>query len=112
MKLEFTTLEDANGVPDPKHIWADGDVYRVYTDEDIPEVSAAPIRLNAAQMRLALNAEGLLGTVETMIAAGSKELQIYWEYSRNFESDHPLVVEMATQLGQDIRPIFILGESF
>lgn len=112
MIYELNTLTEAQAVADPKHIWEDNGIYRVYTEGDIPVVETPVIRLNPAQLRLALNQVGLLETVENMVALGSTELKIYWQYSNIFQSDHPLVVQMATQLGQDILPVFKLGESF
>lgn len=37
MIYEFKLIEEAEVIPDPKHIWIDGEVVRVYTDEDIPK---------------------------------------------------------------------------
>lgn len=37
MITEYTTMEEAFAVPDPKHIWWDVDKAIVFTGEDIPE---------------------------------------------------------------------------
>ena len=36
MIQEFKTPDEANSIPDPKHVWIDGNVIHVYTGADIP----------------------------------------------------------------------------
>jgi len=44
----FTNLAAAQAVPDPKHVWIDGAVIRVFTGEDIP-LHAKPLTPDEAK---------------------------------------------------------------
>lgn len=65
----------------------------------IEQIRAQLHSLSPAQVRLVLNQFGLLTQVETAIAAGSRELQIEWEFRVEFKRDNVLLNSMATGLG-------------
>lgn len=58
-----------------------------------------PQGITMRQLRLYLFNNGLLDTVENVIATMSKDAQIEWEYSSQILKTHPLVMQLATQLG-------------
>lgn len=74
------------------------------TDEEAEEIRARPkirqvMRVSARQIRMALSQVGLRDDVEAAVAAGSRDLQDWYEFTRIFERDHPQVVAMAALLG-------------
>lgn len=81
------------------------------TTREIQESTLVPQTLTPRQFRLALLQVGLLDDVEAMTAQ-SREHQIYFEYSLDFERNHPLLVTMASAIGlsdTQIDDLFILG---
>lgn len=67
--------------------------------------------LTPRQFRLALLQEGLLDDVEA-ITAQNREHQIYFEYSLDFQRNHPLLIAMASAMGlteAQIDDLFVLG---
>jgi len=57
-----------------------------------------PATVTPRQARLALNAAGLLTTVEGLIAAADPATKITWEYATVFERHNPLIVNLGAQL--------------
>lgn len=90
---EFVPIPDAGPDPDP---------------EPLP-----PIKLDAWQIRKALNYFGLRSAVEAAISAsGDVDLQDAWQYAPSFVRTHPLVVGMGPMLGKtdaEIDAVFDYG---
>ena len=61
----------------------------------IPIPSCSP-----RQIRQVLTAVGLRAAVEAAVAAGSQDLQDWWEFSTVIERNHPEVTAMGAALGQ------------
>lgn len=51
------------------------------------------------QIRQVLTASGIRAQVEAAVADGDQDLKDWWEFSSSFERYHPVLVEMATDLG-------------
>lgn len=116
MKYEFTTIEQAEQITEPKHIWIDGNIVYVFTGEDMPEVVKPVIELDPAQFRKALLKEELLEIVEQALQDPSKKkLQIDYMYKPSFHSDDQRIIAMALELGKTeewlYNEIFVYGQS-
>jgi hypothetical protein len=64
------------------------------------------------QIRQILTAVGLRSAVESAVAAGSQDLQDWWEFSTAIERTHPEVIAMGAALGQtteQLDALFIAG---
>lgn len=69
-----------------------------------------PISVTPRQVRLVLLAQGLLATVEGMIASQDEATQITWKYASEFRRDDPLLNQLAANLNltqQQIDDFFI-----
>lgn len=75
---------------------------------DLPYVTPAPIPtpvpivpqvVTMRQARLALDAAGLLSSVQAAINAGSNAAKITWEYSSEVQRNNGLIPTMAAALG-------------
>lgn len=81
------------------------EVIRPYTQEEIDAFlarDAAPVvpqSVTPRQVRLLLLSQGLLDDVEAMIAQQDRATQITWEFSEIFERNHPLLNQLAANLG-------------
>lgn len=62
----------------------------------------APIiyTVSPRQLRQALTIVGLRAQVENIVAAGTQDLKDWWQFSTQFEQNHPMVLAMAAQLNQ------------
>lgn len=87
---------------------------RPYTQEEIDALLNAPKpvpqSITPRQCRLVLLAQGLLASVETMIASQDQATQITWAYASEFRRDDPLLNQLAQNLGlteQQIDAFFI-----
>lgn len=67
----------------------------IVIDLDAPEV---PATVTPKQVRLILLQQGLLDTVEAMIATQDKATQITWEFASVFERNNPLLKQLAVNL--------------
>lgn len=70
-----------------------------------------PKSISARQARLVLLGAGLLDEIEALLST-HRAYQIEWEYATEFDRDHPLIVEIATQLGlsdEEVDNLFIAG---
>lgn len=79
---------------------------------DHTELSTPPPPISARQIRLALNQTGLRDTVEAAVAAGSRDLKDWWEYSTEVHRDNPLVIGMIAALGlppEQADALWVLG---
>lgn len=57
-----------------------------------------PASITPRQCRLVLMAQGLLPTVEAMIAQQDEATRITWEYALEFRRDDPLLLQLAASL--------------
>lgn len=72
------------------------------------------IIVSPRQIRQALTQIGLRADVELAVANGNQDLKDWWEFATTFESNHPMVVAMATGLGvteQQLTDLFNLAKS-
>lgn len=60
--------------------------------------ASVPTQITPRQLRLQLLSDSLLDEVETMCNA-NREMQIWFEYSLDFQRNHPMIEAMGTQLG-------------
>jgi hypothetical protein len=89
---------------------------RPYTPEEIAAREAAyaasrvPKSVTPRQVRLVLLAQGLLASVEAMIAQQDEATRITWQYASEFRRDDPLLNQLAVNLNltsQQIDDFFI-----
>jgi hypothetical protein len=59
-----------------------------------------PLIVTPRQIRLALSMVGLRASVEAGVAAGTQEMKDTWEYSTEFQRSNPMIISMASALGQ------------
>lgn len=76
------------------------------------QIAAArvPASITPRQCRLILMSQGLLSTVEAMIAQQDEATRITWEYALEFRRDDPLLLQLGANLGltsQQIDEFFI-----
>jgi hypothetical protein len=69
------------------------------SDPVAPPPPNTPAAISARQIRLALNSAGLRDVVEAAVAAGTRDLRDWWEFSTEVQRDHPMVMQMITALG-------------
>jgi len=77
------------------------------------EVSASRqhITVTAWQLRKALIANGMHEQVKQAVAGSGDELMMTgWEYATEFESDHPMLLQMLPALGMDEDAMYTLFE--
>lgn len=58
-----------------------------------------PHSVTPRQVRLLLLAQGLLASVEAMIATKDEATKITWQYASEFRRDDPLLAQLAADLG-------------
>jgi len=68
-------------------------------DAYTPPVPASVTVVSMRQARLALNAAGLLASVEAAVARSTDEVKIEWEYSSELRRDWPTLALLAGALG-------------
>lgn len=71
-----------------------------------------PIRIDAYQLREALNQLGLRATIESLVNQGSQTLRDMWEYKTEYHSDHPEVLNLGAAVGKtpdEIRQVFLFA---
>ena len=76
--------------------------FDVYEPGDpLPVVPSDPYFpvLEALQIRLALEAAGLLTAVDDAVVAAGSVVQIWWRDSKTFTRHHPLLLQMIAALG-------------
>ena len=68
---------------------------------DNPQLVAPTFKssITPRQIRQVLTASGIRAQVEAAVADGDQDLKDWWEFSSSFERYHPVLVEMATDLG-------------
>lgn len=79
-----------------------------WTEEEIAAFEAqqqqqlrerVPVSITPRQCRLILAQQGLLDSVEEMIAQSTQDVRITWEYALEFRRDDPLLKQLAGNLG-------------
>lgn len=85
-----------------------------YVDEVLQDFSQpAPIpTLTPRQIRFVLNNVGLRQNVESMVSQADQTTKDWWEFSQQYEHDHPVLIAMANNLGltsQQVEQMFIDG---
>jgi len=80
----------------------------------VPVPPAPPVipSCSPRQIRQILTAVGLRTAVESAVAAGSQDLQDWWEFSTVIERTHPEVIAMGAALGQtpgQLDQLFVTG---
>ena len=87
-------------------------------DDGRPSLQAAPaavpvpLSCNAAQIRLALNTQGLRSAVEAAVAAGDQDLKDLWAFSPVFRETDANILGLATAIGKtaaDVHDLFVLA---
>lgn len=92
---------------DPQDTGAEFDVASLYaalaadpnTLEYVAPPPVVPQSVTPRQVRLVLLAQGLLASVEAMIAQQDEATRIAWQYASEFRRDDPLLLSLATTLG-------------
>ena len=67
------------------------------------------ITVSPRQIRQALNAAGLRAPVEAAVASADQDTKDWWAFATTFESDHPVLLAMASALGmsgEQVRQVF------
>jgi len=68
--------------------------------EDVPKPPAPIPTVSAWQIRKGLNALGLRAAVEAAVASADQNTKDAWQYAKEFERDHPLVISLAAAIGK------------
>lgn len=77
-------------------------------------VVRVPKSISIRQARRVLLEAGLLGAVESAVAASDQATQIDWEYATEVDRDWPAIVALTAALGippEDVDAMFIRGQS-
>lgn len=64
-----------------------------------PNAPIVPASVTPRQVRLLLLQQGLLSSVEAMIAQQDEATRITWEFATEFRRDNPLLARLAANLG-------------
>ena len=81
------------------------DADTVAANIEAARLAAIPVSVTPRQIRQALTRAGLRAAIEAAIAAGDQDTKDWWEFATVFERAHPMVVAMATALGQTERQL-------
>lgn len=90
------------------------DAWAAAQQEEAPP-APVPDVVTPRQIRWALNAAGLRGTVEGAIAAADQNTKDAWEFSNEVRRDNPLLNSLAAALGmtsEQLDDLFRLAASF
>ena len=87
-----------------------GEPLEVVPDPEPPTPQHRSIDMR--RLRLALLQMDLLDSIDAVIAGHPRSAQIEWEFATNVQSDHPLVLQIATAMSLNINQIFDLAETF
>lgn len=74
-----------------------GVVAQVLVTRPIPQ---PPLKASARQIRLAMNMLGLRDEIEEYVASQSRDVQDSWQWTTEFDMNHPFVVGCAEQLNK------------
>ena len=84
------------------------------TLEYVAPPPVVPQSITPRQVRLVLLAQGLLASVEDMIAQQDESTRIAWQYASEFRRDDPLLLSLATSLNlteQQLDDFFIAANT-
>lgn len=104
-KTQFEQYLSENSIPETR-LWFDG--MRVVIN-DADSITAIPIIVSPRQIRQALNHFSLRSQVEQAVAMGDQDLKDWWEFATSFESNHPMVLAMASNInvsGEQLELLF------
>jgi hypothetical protein len=90
----------------------DGVVTQVLVTQPI---TPPPLKASARQIRLAMNMLGLRDGIEEYVASQSRDVQDSWQWTTEFESNHPFVVGAAEHLNksdEELKALFLLAQTF
>lgn len=77
--------------------------YLNWAKDNVIEPADIPLKvfqpLSPAQVRLVLEQFGLLASVESAVALGTKKLQVEWQFRNEFARDNTTLLIMAAALG-------------
>lgn len=76
-----------------------GDKYVICTVDPATLPPPVPESITPRQCRLILSQQGLLSSVEAMIAQSTDDVRITWEYALEFKRNDPLLIQLGTNLG-------------
>lgn len=107
---------------DPSDLGATFDVAELHaalaadpnTLEYVAPPPVVPQSVTPRQVRLVLLAQGLLTSVEAMIAQQDEATRIAWQYASEFRRDDPLLLSLATSLNlteQQLDDFFIAANT-
>lgn len=82
---------------------------------EIPDQELPPVRphitVSSWQLRKALIAQGLYEQVQTAVQSSGDLMAVTgWEYATEFESDHPMLLQMLPALGMNEDAMYALFE--
>lgn len=110
----FEIIADGYEIVDDVYVFSNGQVVPIsenFTVEDYIE-KIVPTQITPRQLRLHLLTLGLLDDVEALCTT-DKAMSIWFEYSLDFQRNHPMIEAMAVQLGltQDDMDTFFIEAS-
>lgn len=72
------------------------------------------LKASARQIRLAMNLLGLREDIEQYVASQDRDVQDSWQWTTEFESNHPFLVGAAEQMNkmpEDVKALFFLAQT-
>jgi hypothetical protein len=69
-------------------------------DVQLPEPAGVKMIATARQIRLAMNELGLRDGIEEYVASQSRDVQDSWQYTTEFQIDHPFIIGAKEQMNQ------------
>jgi hypothetical protein len=88
-----------------------GVVTQVLVTQPVPQ---PPLKASARQIRLAMNMLGLRDEIEEYVASQSRDVQDSWQWTMEFDVNHPFVVGCAEQLNKseaELVALFTLAQT-
>lgn len=97
------------------HNNGDGTASIYYEGDELPVMPIAEpaISITPRQFRQALTRANLRQSCDSMIANSDQDVRDWYEFATSFESNHPVVLQMAQAMGKtkaDVDALFALGE--
>lgn len=99
MDRPFKTIVDSKTGEQVTRPYTDAEFAAFQIEEAERLKSLVPKVITPRQCRLILAQQGLLDSVEAMIASQDKATQITWEYALEFRRDDPLLTALGKNLG-------------
>lgn len=98
----FTVSTDAKTGEKTTIPWAEDEIRA--RQERIAAMRGVPKSITPRQCRLILHSQGLLTTIETLIASQDEATKIAWEYASEFRRDDPLLLSLASHPSLALTP--------